>query len=86
MPSSILLVVACHISDLLALHKHSKRDSHTCILFITQDSLGGNSKTMVIANVSSDYINLEESISTLRFAQRAKSIKNKVRTDVVLIA
>ncbi len=44
-----------------------------------QDSLGGNSKTIMVANISPASANLAETISTLRFAQRAKSIKNKVR-------
>lgn len=43
-----------------------------------QDSLGGNSKTIMVANISPAGANLAETISTLRFAQRAKSIKNKV--------
>jgi hypothetical protein len=42
-----------------------------------QDSLGGNSKTIMVANISPASANLAETISTLRFAQRAKSIKNK---------
>ena len=43
-----------------------------------QDSLGGNSKTMMIANVSPALTNMAETLSTLRFAQRTKHIKNKV--------
>ena len=43
-----------------------------------QDSLGGNSKTFMVANISPASANLAETLSTLRFAQRAKSIKNKV--------
>ena len=45
-----------------------------------QDSLGGNSKTFMVANISPASANLAETLSTLRFAQRAKSIKNKVHT------
>ena len=44
---------------------------------ILQDSLGGNSKTVMIANICSADYNYEETMSTLRFANRAKSIKNK---------
>jgi hypothetical protein len=43
-----------------------------------QDSLGGNSKTIMIANVSPAAGCLSETLSTLRFAQRAKNIRNKV--------
>ena len=42
-----------------------------------QDSLGGNSKTFMIANVSMSSSSLAETLSTLRFAQRAKDIRNK---------
>ncbi|KAK9792731.1 hypothetical protein WJX73_010908 [Symbiochloris irregularis] len=42
-----------------------------------QDSLGGNSRTVMIACVSPADINLEESLSTLRYASRARAIKNK---------
>jgi len=42
-----------------------------------QDSLGGNAKTVIIANVSPAAACLRESQSTLAFAQRAKQIVNK---------
>ena len=35
---------------------------------ILKDSLGGNCKTVMIANISTDRENYEESISTLRFS------------------
>ncbi|XP_057664341.1 kinesin-like protein Klp68D [Diorhabda carinulata] len=41
-----------------------------------QDSLGGNSKTIMIANIGPANMNYEETIVTLRYAYRAKSIKN----------
>lgn len=44
---------------------------------LLQDSLGGNSVTMMIACVSPADYNLEETLSTLRYADRAKKIKNK---------
>ena len=40
------------------------------------DSLGGNSRTIMIACVSPADINLEESLNTLRYAHRARAIKN----------
>ena len=43
-----------------------------------QDSLGGNAKTFMVANISPASASLAETLSTLRFAQRAKSIRNKV--------
>lgn len=42
-----------------------------------KDSLGGNSKTIIIANISQSVILLQETISTLKFVQRAKMITNK---------
>ena len=43
-----------------------------------QDSLGGNAKTIMIANVSPAAANLADTLSTLRFAQRVKAIQNTV--------
>lgn len=45
---------------------------------ILQDSLGGNSKTALIIAVSPSSYNSAETVSTLRFGTRAKSIENKV--------
>uniref|UniRef100_A0ACD5XRF6 Uncharacterized protein n=1 Tax=Avena sativa TaxID=4498 RepID=A0ACD5XRF6_AVESA len=50
------------------------RDSR--LTFLLQDSLGGNSKTMIIANVSPSLCSGNETLSTLKFAQRAKLIQN----------
>lgn len=44
---------------------------------LLQDSLGGNSKTIMIANIGPANINYDETIITLRYAYRAKSIKNQ---------
>ena len=44
---------------------------------LLQDSLGGNTKTVMIAAVSPADYNYEETMSTLRYASRAKAIKNK---------
>ncbi|CAH2055998.1 unnamed protein product, partial [Iphiclides podalirius] len=44
---------------------------------ILQDSLGGNSKTIMIANIGPAAYNYDETITTLRYAHRAKAIKNK---------
>lgn len=47
------------------------------LVFRLQDSLGGNSRTLMIACVSPADVNLEESLNTLRYANRARNIKNK---------
>jgi len=44
---------------------------------LLMDSLGGKSKTTILATLSPAKINLEESLSTLEYASRAKNIKNK---------
>lgn len=44
---------------------------------ILQGALGGNSKTIMVCAVSPAALNYEESLSTLRYADRAKKIVNK---------
>lgn len=48
---------------------------------ILQDSLGGNTKTIMIANLGPACYNYDETISTLRYANRAKNIKNKPKIN-----
>uniref|UniRef100_A0A4W5Q7K0 Kinesin family member 4 n=1 Tax=Hucho hucho TaxID=62062 RepID=A0A4W5Q7K0_9TELE len=49
---------------------------------LLQDSLGGNSHTLMIACVSPADSNIEETINTLRYADRARKIKNKPVVNV----
>ncbi|KAI2668173.1 Kinesin-like protein KIF16B [Labeo rohita] len=51
------------------------RDS--VLTWLLKDSLGGNSKTIMIATVSPADVNYGETLSTLRYANRAKNIINK---------
>lgn len=44
---------------------------------LLQDSLGGNTKTIMIACISPAEFNYDETLSTLRYASRAKNISNK---------
>jgi len=48
---------------------------------ILQQSLGGNSRTTLVVNCSPSSYNEEETISTLRFGTRAKTIKNKAKVN-----
>lgn len=48
---------------------------------LLQDSLGGRTKTCIIATVSPAKSNLEETISTLDYAFRAKNIRNRPRIN-----
>jgi hypothetical protein len=43
--------------------------------------LGGNTKTVMIAAISPADYNFEETLSTLRYAARAKNIKNKPKIN-----
>lgn len=45
---------------------------------LLKDSLGGNCKTVMIATISSENDNIEESLSTLRFSQRVGQLENEV--------
>lgn len=51
---------------------------------ILQESLGGNSRTTLIINCSPSSYNDDETLSTLRFGMRAKSIKNKAKINAEL--
>lgn len=44
---------------------------------LLQESLGGRTKTSIIATISPGHKDLEETISTLEYAHRAKNIQNK---------
>ncbi|EXJ96351.1 kinesin family member 11 [Capronia coronata CBS 617.96] len=51
---------------------------------LLQDSLGGRTKTCIIATVSPAKSNLEETISTLDYAFRAKNIRNKPQVNSMI--
>ena len=71
------------ISSLVESGKKKKhipfRDSK--LTFFLKDSLGGNSKTKLLANVSPKTSYIGDTISTLMFAKRAKIIKSKVEPN-----
>lgn len=48
---------------------------------LLQDSLGGNSRTLMIACVSPSDKDFMETLNTLRYANRARNIKNKVSVN-----
>ncbi|XP_020579701.1 kinesin-like protein KIN-12A isoform X2 [Phalaenopsis equestris] len=61
-------------------HRHIPyRDSR--LTFLLQESLGGNAKLAMICNVSPSNSCKSETLSTLRFAQRAKEIRNKATVN-----
>ena len=48
---------------------------------VLQDSLGGNSKTVLIVAISPSSYNANETLSTIRFGLRAKAIENKITVN-----
>lgn len=71
-----LLALGRVINALVAKHSHIPyRESKLTRLL--QDSLGGKTKTCIVATISPAQSNLEETFSTLDYALRAKSIRNK---------
>jgi hypothetical protein len=55
------------------------RDSK--LTHLLKDSLGGNSKTCIVANISPSSVSFSETLSTLKFAARAKMIKNRASVN-----
>lgn len=55
------------------------RDS--VLTWILKESLGGNSKTVMVANVSPSSLNYNETLNTLRYAANAKQIVNNVKIN-----
>lgn len=49
---------------------------------LLKDSLGGNCKTVMIANISPSSTNFDETMNTLKYASRARTIKNKISQQV----
>lgn len=51
---------------------------------LLQDSLGGQTRTCIIATISPAQINVEETLSTLEYASKAKNIKNKAQVGALV--
>ena len=49
---------------------------------LLQNALGGNSCTVMVACVSPADVNFDESLNTLRYANRARNIKNKMEVNM----
>ena len=49
---------------------------------LLQDSLGGNSQTLMIACITPALNSLEETLNVLKYANRARNIKNKAKINV----
>ncbi|KAJ8528906.1 hypothetical protein K7X08_030646 [Anisodus acutangulus] len=78
--STLGLVIMSLVDLAHGKHRHVPyRDSR--LTFLLQDSLGGNSKTTVIATISPSICSASETLSTLKFAQRAKLIQNNAKIN-----
>ncbi|KDE06529.1 hypothetical protein MVLG_03178 [Microbotryum lychnidis-dioicae p1A1 Lamole] len=71
-----------------ALGDPSKKSTHvpyrdSKLTRLLQDSLGGNAHTMMIACVSPTELNLNESLSTVKYANRARNIKNRAEVHEI---
>ncbi|KAI9485366.1 MAG: P-loop containing nucleoside triphosphate hydrolase protein, partial [Benjaminiella poitrasii] len=69
-----------------ALSDSSKRSTHvpyrdSKLTRLLQDSLGGNSTTLMIACVSPADVNLVETVNTIKYACRARNIRNKTEKN-----
>jgi kinesin family protein 3/17 len=79
---NLSLSTLCHVISSLTDPKCTYipyRDSKLTRLL--QDSLGGNTKTVMIANIGPADWNMDETLSTLRYANRAKHIENKPKIN-----
>lgn len=65
----------------ISTNKHEKKSfipyRDSVLTWLLKDSLGGNSRTIMIATISPADVNYGETLSTLRYANRAKNIINK---------
>lgn len=59
------------------MHKTKPQYRDSKLTRLLQESLGGRAKTWIIATLSPIASNVEETLSTLEYALKAKSIKNK---------
>lgn len=79
---NLSLSTLCHVISALTDPKNTYvpyRDSKLTRLL--QDSLGGNTKTLMISNIGPADYNYDETMNTLRYANRAKNIKNKPKIN-----
>ena len=53
---------------------------------LLKDTLGGNSRTLMIGNISPSLINFEETLNTLNYATQAKKIRTAVLKNVIKVS
>ena len=72
------------------IHALAERSHHvpyrdSVLTLLLRDSLGGSARTIMIAALSPASINHDETLSTLRYADRAKQIVNRVKVWVITL-
>jgi len=86
-----LFVLGQVVSALSEMEQNGGRDNNSIhvkyrdskLTRLLQDSLGGNSKTVMVACVSPADSNVEETVNTLRYAERTRNIKNTAMKNVL---
>lgn len=56
---------------------------NSILTMVLKNSLGGNSRTVMVANVSPSSVDYEETISTLKYADNTKKIRLRVEANVI---
>lgn len=80
------LLALGNVISALADSTSNKRPAHipyrdSKLTRLLQDSLGGNATTLMIACISPAEINLVETVNTIKYAHRARNIKNRVERN-----
>ena len=70
-----------HFHSIIALRDTFIPYRDSTLTWLLKENLGGNSRTVMVATVSPAEDNLEETLSTLRYADRAKKITNHAKVN-----
>lgn len=78
-----LLALGKVIAALSDLKKHTNHIPYreSVLTWLLRESLGGNSRTCMLATITPASCHLEETLSTLRYASQARNIVNRVRIN-----
>ena len=79
----VLGQVVSALSETRPKHKRKPPYRDSKLTRLLQDSLGGNSRTIMLACVSPADFNIEETVTTLRYATNARNIKNTATRNVI---
>jgi kinesin family protein 18/19 len=74
------------------LYENQKSQQHSHIPYrdskltrLLKDSLGGNSRTIMIANISPCGFHFEDTLNTLKYASRTKDLKTKIIRNSITV-